>query len=271
LWIDLDGADNVRDVGGLPTLDGQQVEPGRLIRSDSLQELTDRDVRHLVDDLHVRAIADLRTGKELEQEGPDPMTREASVRVEHYSLYPELGETTDLAAADAVALGFQEHDRPHESIFVPSDDRAEPTGATSVYLRYLDDRSDSIIASLRLIAHSDGATIVHCAAGKDRTGVIVALALREVGVTPEAIAEDYARTAARFDAVQRRLGKRPAYADDVAMSDPERQKPRAATMEKVLAAIDERHGGVGTWLRAHGWTDTDAAALRAKLLAPQPA
>ncbi len=190
------------------------------------------------------------------------MTREQSVRLEHHSLYPEAGISTDLAAADAAELG----------VFVEDESRSR--GAASVYLRYLDDRADSVVAALRLIAHSEGATIVHCAAGKDRTGVVVALALREVGVTPEAIAADYALTADRIAAVQQRLGRRPAYADDIAMTDPDRQRPRAATMEKVLAAVDELHGGVDSWLRANGWTDADSAALRRKLLrlitAPRP-
>jgi protein-tyrosine phosphatase len=254
LWIALEGADNVRDVGGLPTFDGQQVQAQRLLRSDSLQELSAADVRLLVDELGVRAVADLRTEVEVEVEGPGPMTREPSVRLEHHSLYPEAGISTDLAAADAAAL----------SVFVEDENRYH--GAAGVYLRYLDDRPDSVVGALRLIAGSEGATVVHCAAGKDRTGVVVALALREVGVTPEAIAADYALTADRIAAVQQRLGRRPAYADDIAMTDPDRQRPRAATMEKVLAAVDELHGGVGSWLRVNGWTEADSAALRRKLL-----
>ena len=257
------------------------MQPGRLLRSDSLQELTDADVRHLVDDLGVRAIADLRTGKEVHDDGPGPMTRKPSVRLEHHSLYPEAGVSTDLAAADAAALGRDVDDDSGEPVLLPWQERDASTGsavgiaddteerrrsAAGVYLRYLDDRADSILAALRLIAHTDGATIVHCAAGKDRTGVVVAIALREVGVLPEAVTADYARTAERVDAVVRRLGKRPAYAQDLAMTDPDRHRPRAATMEKLLAAIDEMHGSVGTWLRTNGWTDQDAAALRHKLL-----
>jgi protein tyrosine/serine phosphatase len=257
------------------------VQPGRLLRSDSLQELTDADVRHLVGDLRVRAVADLRTDKEVREDGPGQLARESSVRREHFSLYPEAGVSTDLVAADAFALGLQADDKPGTTVLLPwqehdaatvrvDDEQERRRGATGVYLRYLDDRGDSIIAALRLIAYTDGATIVHCAAGKDRTGIVVALALREVGVTPEAIVADYARSADRVDAVQTRLSKRPAYAEELAGSDPGRHKPRAATMEKVLAAIDEIHGGAGTWLRANGWTDRDAAALRHKLLDIQP-
>jgi protein-tyrosine phosphatase len=281
LWIDLEGADNVRDVGGLPTLDGRQVQPGRLLRSDSLQELTDADVRHLVGDLRVRAVADLRTDKEVREDGPGQLARDLSVRREHFSLYPEAGVSTDLVAADAFALGLQADDKPGTPVLLPwpahdaatvrvDDEQERRWGATGVYLRYLDDRGDSIIAALRLIAYTDGATIVHCAAGKDRTGIVVALALREVGVTPEAIVADYARSTDRIDAVLTRLSKRPAYAEELAGTDPDRHKPPAATMEKVLAAIDEIHGGAGTWLRANGWTDRDAASLRHKLLDAQP-
>jgi hypothetical protein len=189
--------------------------------------------------------------------------------------------STDLVAADAFALGLQADDKPDTPVLLPwqehdaatvrfDDEQERRWRATGVYLRYLDDRGDSIIAALRLIAYTDGATIVHCAAGKDRTGIVVALALREVGVTPEAIVADYARSADRIDAVLTRLSKRPAYAEELAGTDPDRHKPRAATMEKVLAAIDEIHGGAGTWLRANGWTDRDAASLRHKLLDVQP-
>jgi protein-tyrosine phosphatase len=279
LWIDLDGADNMRDVGGLPTWDGPRVRPGRLFRSDSLQELSNADVRRLVVDRGVRAVADLRTSKEVLEDGPGPMSREPAVRVEHHSLYPEAAASSDVAAADAAALGLLVSDEPLEPVLPSSPHSAaasggsvahaiekEYVGAVNVYLRYLDDRADSIVAALRLISYTDGATIVHCAAGKDRTGVVVAIALREVGVTPQAIAADYARTAERIGAVFRRLGKRTAYADDVAVADSERQRPRAQTMEKLLAAGDELHGGAGTWLRANGWTEGDALALRNKLL-----
>jgi protein tyrosine/serine phosphatase len=269
----------MRDVGGLPTLDGQRVQPGRLLRSDSLQELSDADVHQLVVDRGVRAIADLRTAEEVRQDGPGPMSRVSCVRLEHHSLYTDAGVPSDLAAADAAALGSFADDEPARQVLVPYQDDDASTGraaaggiqkprpgASSVYLRYLEDRGDSIVAALRLIAHTDGATIVHCAAGKDRTGVVIAMALREVGVTPQAIAADYARTAERIVAVFRRLGRRPAYANDVAIADPQRQSPRTETMEKVLAAIDEQYGSVETWLRANGWTDADAAALRHKLL-----
>jgi protein-tyrosine phosphatase len=263
-WIDLDGAENVRDLGGLPTSDGRAVQPHRLIRSDSLQALTDADVRRLVDEVGVRAVADLRTHVEVDSEGPGPMARDPRVDVRHLSLFPEAGDRTDAAAVDdagPVVLPWQNRERP-ESV----DERRH--GASGVYLSYLDDRADSIIAALRLIGYSDGATIVHCAAGKDRTGVVVALALAEVGVQRDAIVDDYAASGERVGAVLARLASRRTYAGDLAAGDvdPDKHRPRAATMQRLLDGIDELHGGVPAWLRAHGWTEQDAAALRHKLL-----
>ena len=263
-WIDLDGADNARDLGGLPTGDGRYVQPRRLIRSDSLQELSEQDVRYLVDELEVRAVADLRTGVEVASEGPGPMNREPLVDVRELSLFPEAGVNTDAAAVEdedgPVVLPWQTRERRK------TEDEGR-RGAADIYLGYLDDRADSVIDALRLIAGTDGATIVHCAAGKDRTGVVVALALAEVGVEREAIVADYVLSAERVEATLTRLASRRTYAADiVADVDVDKHKPRAGTMERLLTAIDELHGGVHAWLRAHGWTDDDAAALRKRLL-----
>lgn len=258
-WIELDGADNVRDVGGLPTTDGRSVQPGRLIRSDSLQDLTPADVRRLVDEFRVRAVADLRTGVEVAGEGDGPMTREADVRIEHLSLFPEPDEVSVGDSADGpVVLPWQERQETE-------DERRR--GVSGVYLRYLDERADSVLAALRLIAGSPGAALVHCAAGKDRTGVVVALALAEVGVTREAIVADYAASAERVEAIIARLVSRRTYATDLVKDESiDKHKPKPATMQRLLDAMDDRFGGVPAWLRSHGWTEQDSAALRAKLL-----
>jgi protein-tyrosine phosphatase len=258
-WIELHGAANVRDLGGLPA-DHRAVRPNRLIRSDNLQQLTPGDIQGLVDEHDLRAVADLRTQTEVDLEGPGPLTQEPRVSIVHLSLFPEAGERTDVVAAEEEGppvLPWQNRD----------DKRKGRRGAADVYLRYLDDRPDSIVAALRLIARTDGATIVHCAAGKDRTGVVVALALDEVGVDRDAIVEDYVRTGDRLEQLLARLKASRTYADDVQQVPDEQHKPRPETMQKFLAGLDELHGGTSAWLREHGWTDADAAALRAALLA----
>jgi protein-tyrosine phosphatase len=259
-WIDLDGASNVRDVGGLPTLDGGSIRTGRLIRADSLQTLTERDVRHLVDDLGVRTVVDLRTGVEVRGEGPGPMTREPLVTVHHLSLFPEPSDVTTADSADGpIVLPWQER-----SERMTAEEKAR--GASGVYLRYLSDRPDSVLGALRLIGATDGATIVHCAAGKDRTGVVIAFALADVGVTPEAIVADYATTAERIGPILERLAARDTYRNDLDTTDPDRHTPRAVTMERLLAATDEQFGGVRGWLGRTDWTEADDRALRTALI-----
>jgi protein-tyrosine phosphatase len=257
-WIDLEGTANTRDVGDLPTRDGSIVRPGRLIRSDNLQGLTDSDVSELVDRRQVHTVVDLRSEIEIVSEGPGPMDRDPRVRVHHLSLWPAAGDTTDVTAAQdgPVVLPWQQIDAQGQ----------ERLTAVESYLRYLADRPDSILAALRLVAGSDGATLVNCAAGKDRTGMVIALALDEVGVDRAAIVSDYVRTGERLMPGLRRLAATRTYADDVDLSNPARHLPRAETMESVLAEIDGRFGGTSRWLRSHGWTTDDGAALRHSLL-----
>jgi protein-tyrosine phosphatase len=184
-WIALDGAVNVRDLGGLPVRGGGVTATRRLVRADNLQDLTADDLRVLRDQVGVRDVVDLRTTSERQVEGPAPLDQEPGVRVRHWSLLPEAGDAAREVDGD-VLMPWQAG--PEE---VPA-----PRGETSdVYVSYLADRPDSVVGALRTVAHSDGAVIVHCAAGKDRTGVVVALALDLVGVDRDVIVEDYLLTA----------------------------------------------------------------------------
>ena len=111
----------------------------------------------------------------------------------------------------------------------------------------------------------DGASVVHCAAGKDRTGVVVALSLAVAGVSHEEIVADYAMTAEVIDALVAKLAASPTYTEDMERRDVARHAPRPETMRRVLALLDERYGGPAGWLRDHGFGDDEQAALRARL------
>jgi protein tyrosine/serine phosphatase len=255
-WIELDGAVNARDLGGLPTADGRTTRRGRVLRSDNLQDLTVADVRLLVDDYALKNVIDLRSDAEVRLEGPGPLTRVPSVTIHQLSLFPEGGRHTDVAADVAKALPWQE--RPADG---PEQDRS-----TGHYLGYLADRGDSIVAALRVMTRTDGSSLVHCAAGKDRTGVVCALALDAVGVTREAIVADYAQTGERLEAILRRLRGSDTYAADLDSRPADSHQPHAAIMDKLLARIDEEHGGTLGWLSGHGWTGDDTETLRERLL-----
>jgi protein-tyrosine phosphatase len=254
-WIALDGAVNVRDVGGLPVPGRGVTRSRRLVRADNLQDLTSADIRVLHEDIGVRDVVDLRTTSERQVEGPAPLDDDPRVRVRHWSLLPEAGDTAREVDGD-VLMPWQAG--PDE---VPAP-RSETSG---VYLSYLDDRPDSVLGALRTVAYSDGAVVVHCAAGKDRTGVVVALALDLVGVDRDAIMADYLLTAERLDAIiQRLLGTR-AYASNLRERSRDSHLPTAEGLAEVLRYVDE-HGGTEGWLRRHGWAGEDTDALRGRLL-----
>ena len=253
-WIDLEGAVNVRDLGGLPTDDGGQTVAGRLLRADNLQELSPSDIRRLVRDIGVTTVVDLRSSAELTSEGPAPLDIVPGVRHAHHPVVPELGSATD-AVAEALLLK-RDQDRSR----FPSD----PT--CGHYLGYLEDRPDQVVGAVRSIARDEGAALVHCAAGKDRTGVVVAVALSAVGVRRPAVIADYAATGERIGPVLARLRRSPTYADDISDEPDELQRPRPQTMAAFLEQLDARYGGAARWLAGHGFGPDDLQLLRAKLL-----
>ncbi|WP_030168596.1 tyrosine-protein phosphatase [Spirillospora albida] len=267
-WIDLDGAVNARDLGGLPTADGGTTRRGRVLRADNLQGLTVPDIRQLVGDYGLKNVIDLRSDAEVRLEGPGPLTRVPSVTIHHLSLFSEGGRHTDVAA-DTPAPGEDDAQVDIDKV-LPWQTRAEhPSGqdrSISHYLGYLADRADSIVAALRVMTRTDGASLVHCAAGKDRTGVVCALALEVVGVTREAIVADYVLTGERLEGVLARLRASDTYAADLDSRPADSHHPHAAIMEKFLVRLDEEHGGPLAWLAAHAWTGDDTDALKARLL-----
>src|SRR5437868_9164098 len=160
-WIELDGAVNVRDLGDLPTEDGQKTARARLLRADNLQDLSAADVRKLVHDIGVTTVVDLRSSNELAAEGPAPLDAVAGVRHAHHPVLPEVGSNTDVIADALLA-----RDRMDKVVYprVP---------VCGTYLGYLEDRPDQLAGALRSIAHAGGAGVVHWAAGQERAGDVV--------------------------------------------------------------------------------------------------
>lgn len=253
-WIDLDGVVNMRDVGGLPTSDGRAVQPNRLVRSDNLQDLTESDIQALVHEHGVTDIVDLRSDVELRITGPGPLRAIDTITHHHHSLFPD---DKDLDARDVLVLPWHNaHEQP----------RRDENARASHYLGYLDRRPDSVSAALNVIATSDGATVVHCAAGKDRTGTVVAMALSVAGVPRESIIGDYVASTERTERIVHRLERLPGYAENLRDVPMTAHHSRPETIARVLEAIDAEHGSVAGWLRSVGWTDDEIDTLRAKLV-----
>ena len=255
-WIDLEGLANMRDLGGLPTVDGGRTLSGRLIRSDNLQDLTDADISRLVGDLGVSDVVDLRSDTELHLEGPGPLRRvESLVHHHHHSLAAE----HRARSADEVAR--------HALLVREAGDRSPKDHAfwAQHYLGYLDRRPDSVSAALRVVAEADGAVVVHCAAGKDRTGTVVALALEVAGVPRHEIVADYVLSAERIDAIIERLLPREAYGPVLRHEHVDEQTPQAQAVTRVLDALADQWGGATGWLLGHGWSEDDVDRLRTRL------
>jgi protein tyrosine/serine phosphatase len=245
-WIELEGAVNVRDLGGLPTAEGRATAPRVLIRSDNLQGLSDKDVRRLLDDYGVRTVLDLRTPTEVRLEGPGPLVAEG-LRHVNLDLIPTWDEDEGI---DRIV--------PHE--------QREEGDLSHFYLTYLDSMPQSVVDALRVLADpASGSVVVHCAAGKDRTGVIVALALAVAGVRRDEIVADYALTAERIEAVRDRLVASPTYAEDMKARPLGDMLPHAHSMRHFFDRLDEL-GGVESWLTSPGFGPDEQAALREKLL-----
>jgi protein-tyrosine phosphatase len=235
-WLTLEGLDNIRDVGGLPLRDGGTTRTGVLLRSASLRYCTPSDITHLVDEFGLRLVLDLRTQRERDRSVSPAAFAEAGV--------------------ETVALTF-----------IPEDGRELPETEENVdplvhiYLGYLRDRSENVVTAVRRLAAA-GPTLVHCAAGKDRTGVLVALVLDAVGVERDAVVADYALSGERIEALFRRWT---AASGDPMPDDLTPHLPRAEAMAAVLAHLDAEHGGAAGWLLAHGLDEGSLTRLRERL------
>ena len=242
------GACNVRDLGGLPTVDGRTTRSGVLLRADNLQDLTPEDVA-LLQEQGVGTVLDMRTSAEVEITGPGPL-RSTAVRHLHLDLVPHGFDGREELVERAIPVeGAGEHAMDH------------------YYIDYVNHAPDSVAKALRAIADpNSGAVLVHCAAGKDRTGVIVGLALSLVGVTRDAVAADYARSSERIGAIRDRLLATELYADDIAKRTLDSMTPQADNMERFLDRVDAEYGGVHGLAMTIGVDEETLARLSRRLL-----
>jgi hypothetical protein len=235
-WLALEGLDNIRDVGGLPLRDGGTTRRGVLLRSASLRYCTPSDITHLVEEFGLQLVLDLRTQREIDRFASPEALADAGVEIVALSFIPEEGRA-----------------------FPEADDDADPL--IRHYLGYLQDRAANVVTAVRRLAAA-GPTLVHCAAGKDRTGVLVALVLDTVGVERDAVVADYALSGERIEALFRRWT---TASGEPMPADLTPHIPRAEAMAAVLAHLDAEHGGGAGWLRAHGLDEHSLARLRERL------
>lgn len=241
--LSLDGLLNVRDLGGLATPEGRRVRRGRLVRSDNLRGLTDEGVVALVRNLSPALVLDLRTQAECAREGRG-LAEVEQVRYVNLPLQPK-------AALDAeqVAQGLA-------------------TNLYDDYVLQVRDNGAQLLAGLELLAE-DGAlpAVVHCTAGKDRTGVLVALLLDLLGVEREAVVADYAETTTNMPGILARIRASPFFrANGLAAAPDWIFSSEPATMRDFLAFMDVEMGGTVRWAVSAGLTFSTVERLRERLL-----
>jgi protein-tyrosine phosphatase len=240
-----EGCVNVRDLGGLPTEDGRRTRLGAVVRADNVRALTDEGWRALADH-GVQRIVDLRFPEELAEDQP----RDVDIDVVHVSV---------------LGPGFDpEYVKELDAHLASVDDVADHYAWSYVdFLERYRERFGEVFAA---IADAEGTVVVHCVAGKDRTGLVSALLLRLAGVDHATIGADYARTAENL------RPRRDAWLREVS-DEQERAKLErlaetpAGAMTRVVREIERRYGDVASYLRGAGLTDEQVDRIRERLVA----
>lgn len=233
--IPVDGTFNFRSTAGYAAGD-RTVREGKLFRSDGLHRLTDAGRAHMAE-LGVALVVDLRDASELAS-SPSAVGGLA-LTVEHHPIF----STGKVPGAEAA------------------------TSLAAVYRLIVEDHADRLAAAVRLIADSDeDAVLVHCTAGKDRTGLVIATALLAVGVGRDQVLADYAASGANLAGpwAEAMLASVEHYFPGPVT--PSTRELIVASPEPVLAAaldlIDAAYGSAAGLLAAHGFDDGDLRRLR---------
>lgn len=276
--LDVPGTWNVRDVGRPPRSaehdgagpddaagPGPTLRDGVLFRSASLSTLTPEGVE-ILERLGVSAVLDLRGDHEVERDGADVLpARARQVRLPFGDLGRSHGETdTSQDAGGAPA-------DPREMLvrLATSDDPAAAgeTLMRRLYAGFVSDPAalEAVAVSLETLAAEPGAVLVHCSAGKDRTGWVVAVVQLLCGVPRDAVLAEYLRSASSAATLAATL-------PDVPEVDPAFWSAfttvRPAYLETALDAVRDTYGTLDAYVEAAGVTPEVVAAVRARLVLP---
>jgi len=237
--IELEGCLNFRDLGGYVTGDGRRVRWRRVFRSDALHTVSPADVTRLRHELRVRDIIDLRSTAERSIDGYGRLAVEP-FSFHHLPLYDG-----DTRRRDTAGELYTLADR----YYMLAEVAQEPIGRI-----------------LNLLADADGSTVYHCAAGKDRTGIVTAILLGVLGVADELIVADYAATQENLDAIVTRLMEADGYRTMLEALPPDTLHAQPETMVDFLARVRGQYGSMRGYARAAAVDDATLDRLETRLL-----
>jgi protein-tyrosine phosphatase len=251
LAVALDGCHNFRAVAGWRTGEGRSLSAGRLFRSDGLDQLSESDQARLAA-LGLDHVFDLRSSAEIAR-APSRWPEWLSLRI--------WAGAESAAEADITTLMQREG----------LDAGAFHQAMCRVYAGFPDDLAEAVRAlSVAVLHKSAGATLVHCTAGKDRTGFAVAMLLLAIGVTRDDVMADYLLSNASFETARLRFdtGGR--------LTSLEARAPGAVAavvgvhadyLHAAMRRMEQDFGSIDTWLeRRSGLSGQRRALLAERLL-----
>ena len=242
--IGLEAVHNFRDLGGYPTADGRTTKWRTLFRSDGLYRLRGADDMSRVMQLGLKSVIDLRTEREQREQGIFPID-DIEVAFHHLSI-------VDVTWSDTETPEF--------------DDEVE--FLVWGYRDMLEIGSSRFADAMHVLAQTESLPAVfHCAAGKDRTGVLAALLLSSLGVEDAHICADYGLTQ---DAMRRSIAwskvHRPELAERYATIPKAYLAADPRAMQIILTELAQQHGSVRNYVREIGVDDATVEALGNLLL-----
>jgi protein-tyrosine phosphatase len=254
---ELAGVRNFRDVGGLPTVDGRRVRHGVLFRSGHLAHATEQDAAFLAS-LGLHTIFDFRNAADQKLEGPDvelPGVRNVNLPLSD--------------PADGAEFWKMVRDGDLDQLRAILSDGKGAARMTDSYRRIVKERTAEHSRVLHALADDSVPALMHCAAGKDRAGVSIAVTLLALGVEREAIVADYLESNAKHRRykVRRSGSAETAYTPEVMeLLDP-LFDARAEYLQAAFASIEDTWGDVETYLaQGLGFTPEARERLRERLL-----
>jgi protein-tyrosine phosphatase len=251
--VELEGATNFRDLGGYLTKDGRRIKRGLIFRAGMLSRLTESDLQ-IIENLGIKLVCDLRTLEET-QAYPNRLPQSTPPQYIHLPL-----DTNDRSLKRLRALLFQHH--------------LMGDVVNDVYTRVMVDNNAEVIGQAlnHLADVGNLPAIIHCTAGKDRTGITAALLLLALGVPDETVCADYSLTNLYYDDIAQvtvelikrlpRILRRVKldHIQPLLTADP-------AVMQTTINHIRAMYGSVEAYLRDKAGVDADIIArLRANLL-----
>ncbi|MDG9689388.1 tyrosine-protein phosphatase [Streptomyces mutabilis] len=235
---ELAGVRNFRDVGGLPTVDGRRVRHGVLFRSGHLAHATGEDAAFLAS-LGLHTVFDFRNAADQKLEGPDvelPGVRNVNLPLSD--------------PADGAEFWKMVRDGDLDQLREILADGKGAQRMIDSYRMIIKERTAEHSRVLHALAEDSVPALMHCAAGKDRAGLSIAITLLALGVEREAVVEDYLKSNAthRRYKVRRSGTSASAYSPEVMELLSPLFDARAEYLAAAFETIEQTWGGVDAYL-----------------------